>query len=138
MLQQISWNEYFIFLGLGTVVYYGWWLATASPLTDSSIFRIASISKSFSATAIMQLVEAKKLSFGGYGLAIETKQDLIPGKTMKGHTGSAYGLYSIMFWQPKEKFGIVAITNGINLAIDDGYNDVTKDVANILYSAFIK
>ncbi len=37
-------------------------IATGSPLTDSSIFRIASISKSFSATAIMQLVEAKKLA----------------------------------------------------------------------------
>lgn len=33
-----------------------------TPLTDDCIFRIASISKSFSATAIMQLVEAKKLS----------------------------------------------------------------------------
>jgi CubicO group peptidase (beta-lactamase class C family) len=32
------------------------------PLTDDCIFRIASISKSFSATSIMQLVEAKKLS----------------------------------------------------------------------------
>lgn len=29
------------------------------PLSDNSIFRIASISKSFSATAIMQLVEQK-------------------------------------------------------------------------------
>jgi CubicO group peptidase (beta-lactamase class C family) len=75
---------------------------------------------------------------GGYGLAIETKKDLIPGKTMKGHTGSAYGLYSIMFWQPREKFGIVAITNGIDQVVDDGYNDVTKSVVNILYTAFIK
>ncbi len=75
---------------------------------------------------------------GGYGLAIETKKDLIPGKTMKGHTGSAYGLYSIMFWQPKEKFGIVAITTGIDLAIDDGYNDVTKKVIDILYSALLR
>ncbi len=75
---------------------------------------------------------------GGYGLAIETKKDLIPGKTMKGHTGSAYGLYSIMFFQPKEKFGIVAITNGINLAVDDGYNTVNKKVVNILYDGFIK
>ena len=33
-----------------------------TPLTDDCIFRIASISKSFSATSIMQLVEAKKLS----------------------------------------------------------------------------
>lgn len=75
---------------------------------------------------------------GGYGLAIETKDDLIPGKTMKGHTGSAYGLYSIMFWQPKERFGIVAITNGMNLVVDDGYNQVTKAVVNILYDGFIK
>ena len=75
---------------------------------------------------------------GGYGLAIETKDDLIPGKTMKGHTGSAYGLYSIMFWQPKEKFGIVAITNGMNLVVDDGYNEVTKAVVNILYEGLIK
>ncbi len=75
---------------------------------------------------------------GGYGLAIETKNDLLPGKTMKGHTGSAYGLYSIMFFQPKEKFGIVAITNGINLVVDDGYNDVTRAVVNILYEGFIK
>ena len=33
-----------------------------APLTDQNIFRIASISKSFSATAIMQLVTAGKLS----------------------------------------------------------------------------
>jgi CubicO group peptidase (beta-lactamase class C family) len=33
-----------------------------TPLTDDCIFRIASISKSFSAVSIMQLVEAKKLS----------------------------------------------------------------------------
>jgi hypothetical protein len=33
-----------------------------APLTDDCLFRIASISKSFSATSIMQLVEAGKLS----------------------------------------------------------------------------
>src|SRR4051795_4152921 len=43
----------------------------------------------------------------GYGLAIMNKTDLIPGKLMTGHTGSAYGLYSAMFFQPKEKFGMV-------------------------------
>src|SRR5690625_5901070 len=32
------------------------------PMTDESLFRIASISKSFTATALMQLVEQKKLS----------------------------------------------------------------------------
>ncbi|MGB4401101.1 MAG: serine hydrolase domain-containing protein [Daejeonella sp.] len=33
-----------------------------TPLSNDDIFRIASISKSFSATSIMQLVEAKKIS----------------------------------------------------------------------------
>ena len=37
-------------------------IETNTPLTDENIFRIASISKSFSATSIMQLAEARKLS----------------------------------------------------------------------------
>jgi CubicO group peptidase (beta-lactamase class C family) len=37
-------------------------IATNTPLTNDDIFRIASISKSFSATSIMQLMEAGKLS----------------------------------------------------------------------------
>ena len=37
-------------------------IETNAPLTNENIFRIASISKSFSATSIMQLAEAKKLS----------------------------------------------------------------------------
>ncbi|RYX91515.1 class A beta-lactamase-related serine hydrolase, partial [bacterium] len=37
-------------------------IQTNTPLVDTDIFRIASISKSFSATSIMQLVEAGKLS----------------------------------------------------------------------------
>ncbi|MEJ7557115.1 MAG: serine hydrolase domain-containing protein [Pedobacter sp.] len=37
-------------------------METQRPLTDNNIFRIASISKSFSATSIMQLIEAKKCS----------------------------------------------------------------------------
>jgi len=36
-------------------------LETGAPLTNKNIFRIASISKSFSATSIMQLIEAGKL-----------------------------------------------------------------------------
>lgn len=47
-----------------------------------------------------------------YGLAIMTHPTLIPGKVMKGHTGSAYGLYSYMFFHPEEKFGFVVISNG--------------------------
>ncbi len=74
----------------------------------------------------------------GYGLAIMTLDDLIPGKTMKGHTGSAYGLYSALFFHPKEKFGIVVITNGCGAGYDSGMNKVTRTAINILYEDLIK
>jgi len=74
----------------------------------------------------------------GYGLAIRTVSDLIPGKVMKGHTGSAYGLYSMMFFHPKEKFGIVVITNGCLPTYTNGYNDFLAAATNILYDNFIK
>jgi len=74
----------------------------------------------------------------GYGLAIATSDKLIPGKTMKGHTGSAYGLYSAMFFHPKEKFGIVVISNGCNPAYTDGFNTVIRKTVKCLYDQLIK
>lgn len=73
----------------------------------------------------------------GYGLAIMTTDKLISGKVLKGHTGSAYGLYSAMFFQPKEKFGIVVISNGCHPAYIDGFNAVIKKTVNCLYQSFI-
>jgi CubicO group peptidase (beta-lactamase class C family) len=73
-----------------------------------------------------------------YGLAIRTTDKMIPGKIMKGHTGSAYGLYSAMFFQPKEKFGVVVITNGCNSKYTDGFNQVLVETINTLYQNLIK
>jgi len=74
----------------------------------------------------------------GYGLAIRTADELIPGVKLKGHTGSAYGLFSTMFFNPKEKFGFVIITNGINATYTDGFPDFSRAAINSLYQAFIK
>ena len=77
---------------------------------------------------------------GGYGLALRGSTDLIPGQSMVGHTGSAYGLYSAMFFEPKEKFGFVVITNGCNPAFLPGSHDIvalSRRVINCLYSNFI-
>ena len=73
-----------------------------------------------------------------YGLAIETTDKLIPGVTLKGHTGSAYGLFSMMFFQPHKKFGIVAITNGCNIISYLDFNPALKTVVNILYEEMIE
>lgn len=73
----------------------------------------------------------------GYGLALLKTKNLIPGKTMTGHTGSAYGLFSSMFFNPKEKFGIVVITNGCKPGYTEGYNTVIRKTANCLYNFLI-
>jgi CubicO group peptidase (beta-lactamase class C family) len=72
-----------------------------------------------------------------YGLAISTTTKLIPGKTLKGHTGSAYGLYSAMFFDPEEKYGFVVITNGCKPGYTEGYNTVIRKTVNCLYEALI-
>jgi len=84
---------------------------------------------------IMQTTVAKK---EGYALAIMHTDKLIPGKMLTGHTGSAYGLYSAMFFDPKQKFGIVVITNGCNPIYKDGYNMVIRRTVNSLYENLIK
>jgi CubicO group peptidase (beta-lactamase class C family) len=85
-----------------------------------------------------KLMQKKISDQEGYGLALLETNSLIPGKLMKGHTGSAYGLYSAMFFEPKEKFGIVVITNGCNPVYTDGINAVLRKTINSLYNNLIK
>ena len=73
-----------------------------------------------------------------YGMAIETTNKLIEGKSMIGHTGSAYGLYSLMFFEPKEQFGFVVITNGVDPKYQNGFNAFLHKSVNVLYKAFIE
>ncbi|MBN8576852.1 MAG: beta-lactamase family protein [Cytophagales bacterium] len=83
----------------------------------------------------MQALVAKD---AGYGLAIATVDNLIPNVVLKGHTGSAYGLYSAMFFSPKKKFGFVVITNGCLPGIEDGTRPIHKKAVPLLYSNFIR
>jgi len=72
-----------------------------------------------------------------YGFALETPATIIDGKQVIGHTGSAYGLYSAMFFDPQEKFGIVVISNGCHPGVTSGYNNVIKKTVNALYENLI-
>ena len=74
----------------------------------------------------------------GYGLALRSADNLIAGVKLKGHTGSAYGLYSTMFFNPKKQFGFIIITNGINATYTDGFPDFSREAINSLYQNFIK
>lgn len=85
-----------------------------------------------------KLMQTKVSDEESYGLALRGTNDLIPGVKLVGHTGSAYGLYSTMFFNPKEKYGFVIITNGINPTYTGGFPDFSRAVINSLYANFIK
>jgi CubicO group peptidase (beta-lactamase class C family) len=84
-----------------------------------------------------KIMQTKLSDEENYGLALLQTTNLIEGKLMVGHTGSAYGLYSMMFFDPKEEFGIVAITNGCNPIYTKGFNDALRRTVNTLYNNLI-
>jgi hypothetical protein len=51
---------------------------------------------------------------------------------MKGHTGSAYGLLSAMYFEPDKKFGFIMMTNGVAPR-----SDIQNRVVRVLYNIFI-
>jgi len=73
-----------------------------------------------------------------YGLALWKTDQLISGVELTGHTGSAYGLYSAMFFDPEKKYGFVVITNGCDPAEENGYIRVIRQAMNVLYEEWIK
>ncbi len=92
---------------------------------------------------ILQKKSAKKMQQKlsdkeGYGLALQEVDDLIDGVHLIGHTGSAYGLYSNMFFNPEKKYGFVVITNGCTPHRSGDYLALSKDMINLLYQHFIK
>ena len=73
-----------------------------------------------------------------YCLTTRTETRFIEGKTLKGHTGSAQGLKSCMFFCPGEDWGFVCLCSSTKL---DTINDVYKiyyQTINLLYDQFIK
>lgn len=74
----------------------------------------------------------------GYGMAMRETSDVIDGVTLKGHTGSAYGLYSAMFFDPVNKFGFVVITNGCLPDTSPDIRTILRKSMAILYNNFIR
>lgn len=72
-----------------------------------------------------------------YGFALENTTKMVDGIQLVGHTGSAYGLFSAMFFDPKKKYGIVVISNGCHPAYKGGYNNVIKRTVNVLFDNLI-
>lgn len=73
-----------------------------------------------------------------YGLALQTTTKFIPGVTLVGHTGLAYGLHSAMFFHPKKKYGMVIISSGNDPETEDGFVKVIREIAIALHETLIE
>ncbi len=86
----------------------------------------------------MQTVTAPKTDEGdAYGYAIRISNQLLDGHTMIGHTGSAYGVYTSMFWDKERKFGFIVMTNGCNRREENNFMAIHRDCVAAMYKHFI-
>ena len=70
-----------------------------------------------------------------YGLALHhDRGSMVPGVDLIGHTGDAYGLNSVMMFDPQRNFGMVVITNGFSPS-DPSFQ---SHIMSILYDHFIE
>ena len=72
-----------------------------------------------------------------YAFALKRTKNLIYGQELVGHTGSAYGLYSAMFFDPAKGYGIVMMTSSTIPEYVDGYVKIQRNTINALYDIFI-
>lgn len=90
-----------------------------------------------SAEAMQSVVAPKTTEGDAYGFAIRISNQLLDGHTMVGHTGSAYGVYTSMFWDKERKFGFVVMTNGCNRREESNFMAIHRDCAAALYKHFV-
>ena len=88
-------------------------------------------------TANAKTMQTPLSSDENYGLALWKTDVLLPGVELVGHTGSAYGLYSALFFNPEEKYGFVVISNGCDPTEEDGYIRVIRRAIQILHEEWI-
>lgn len=70
-----------------------------------------------------------------YGFALRNyRGTMIPGISLTGHTGSAYGLNSGMMFDPENKYGLVVVSNGF-IPADPNFR---SRIMSILYDHFIE
>ena len=71
-----------------------------------------------------------------YCLTTRIERRFIKGKTLKGHTGSAYGLFSCMYFCPEEDWGFVCICSSAKPDKVNGIRKCYYDVVNLLYDEY--
>ncbi|MFW5892245.1 MAG: serine hydrolase domain-containing protein [Bacteroidota bacterium] len=85
--------------------------------------------------------------FNAWGLGIhlinelELGENILPTKSLKGHSGEAYGLISDMYFHENPDFGFIFITNGSAVPFETGdrssFYKLEEEIAEYLYENHI-
>jgi Beta-lactamase class C and other penicillin binding proteins len=73
-----------------------------------------------------------------YCLTTRVETRFIEGKTLKGHTGSAHGLFSCMYFCPDEGWGFVCLCSSAKPDKVNGIRKCYYQIINLLYDQHIK
>lgn len=103
-----------------------------------SLDSITIISRESAELMQSQIIPTDEEGTTGYGFAISTADKLLDGVTMIGHTGSAYGVYTSMFWDAERNFGFVVMTNGCSGRRENGFISIHRETVACLYNNFVK
>lgn len=74
-----------------------------------------------------------KIRSNKYGLGFMHANFKLKGVDLIGHQGGAYGVHSIMFFDPKDKYGFVIICNGCNSG-----QTLNKQIVKELYNCYFQ
>ena len=73
-----------------------------------------------------------------YCLTTRVEPRFIKGKALKGHTGSAQGLFSCMYFCPDEGWGFVCICSSGKRESINGIRTIYYKTVNLLYDQYVK
>lgn len=82
-----------------------------------------------------KMMQTKRSEPESYGYALREADSLWVPEYAVMHTGSAYGLSSVMYFSPIKKWGIVVINNGV--MVDDDSRPIIRRPVEVLYEHIV-
>ncbi|MDD7447552.1 MAG: hypothetical protein PUK79_14205, partial [Clostridiales bacterium] len=63
--------------------------------------------------------------------------ELVPGRTMYGHQGKAYGMIAAAYGDPTDQTGVVMITNGCNASTFNSVARIARALLSAIYEGWL-
>jgi hypothetical protein len=68
------------------------------------------------------------------GLGLHITDDMVSGRTLRGHQGRAYGATAEMFYDVKDMTGVVYLSNGSkDVKAPNGFTAIGSEIVNEVY-----